>query len=189
MSDVKLDSSMLHRSLNMGFSGGEKKKNEILQMKFLKPKMIILDELDSGLDVDAIKTVSNGIKFRYEVSLEDSVFLSDIDKCALLGNLLDNAMEGTMKAEGKKVVDLRINCAKGLFVVQIRNTYNGKLKDGLKTSKYDSLNHGFGLASVREVIERNHGTIKVNAESTEAIQECTDPIFEVFIVIPMKETN
>ena len=61
MSDVKLDSSMLHRSLNMGFSGGEKKKNEVLQMKFLKPKMIILDELDSGLDVDSLKIVCDNI--------------------------------------------------------------------------------------------------------------------------------
>lgn len=61
MSDVKLDSSMLHRSLNMGFSGGEKKKNEILQMKFLKPNMIILDELDSGLDVDSLRIVCENI--------------------------------------------------------------------------------------------------------------------------------
>lgn len=61
MKDVGLDSSMLHRSLNMGFSGGEKKKNEILQMKFLKPKIIILDELDSGLDVDSLKIVCENI--------------------------------------------------------------------------------------------------------------------------------
>ena len=47
--------SMLHRSLNQGFSGGEKKKNEVLQLKVLKPKFIILDELDSGLDVDSLK--------------------------------------------------------------------------------------------------------------------------------------
>jgi Fe-S cluster assembly ATP-binding protein len=61
MKDVSLDSSMLHRSLNKGFSGGEKKKNEILQMKFLKPKMIILDELDSGLDVDSLRVVCENI--------------------------------------------------------------------------------------------------------------------------------
>jgi Fe-S cluster assembly ATP-binding protein len=61
MSDVCLDSSMMHRSLNQGFSGGEKKKNEILQMKFLKPKYIILDELDSGLDVDSLKIVCDNI--------------------------------------------------------------------------------------------------------------------------------
>ena len=61
MKDVNLDSSMLHRSLNMGFSGGEKKKNEILQMKFLKPKYIILDELDSGLDVDSLRIVCDNI--------------------------------------------------------------------------------------------------------------------------------
>ena len=52
---------MIHRYLNDGFSGGEKKKNEILQMLVLEPKLAILDETDSGLDVDAIKTVSRGI--------------------------------------------------------------------------------------------------------------------------------
>ena len=49
------------RDLNVGFSGGEKKKNEILQMLMLNPKLAILDETDSGLDVDAVKTVSKGI--------------------------------------------------------------------------------------------------------------------------------
>lgn len=62
MEDVKLDNNMLHRSINFGFSGGEKKKNEILQMKLLKPKYIILDELDSGLDVDSLKIVCNNIR-------------------------------------------------------------------------------------------------------------------------------
>ena len=62
MKDLSLDSSMLHRSLNKGFSGGEKKKNEILQMKFLKPKYIILDELDSGLDVDSLRIVCENIR-------------------------------------------------------------------------------------------------------------------------------
>ena len=52
----------MDRSLNVGFSGGEKKKNEILQMLVLNPKLAILDETDSGLDVDAIKTVSKGIE-------------------------------------------------------------------------------------------------------------------------------
>jgi Fe-S cluster assembly ATP-binding protein len=61
MKDVSLDSSMLHRSLNSGFSGGEKKKNEVLQLKFLKPKFIILDELDSGLDVDSLRIVCSNI--------------------------------------------------------------------------------------------------------------------------------
>ena len=61
MKDLSLDSNMLHRSLNKGFSGGEKKKNEILQMKILKPKIIILDELDSGLDVDSLKVVCDNI--------------------------------------------------------------------------------------------------------------------------------
>lgn len=61
LDDLKLDSNMIHRSINKDFSGGEKKKNEILQLKLLKPKFIILDELDSGLDVDSLKIVSKNI--------------------------------------------------------------------------------------------------------------------------------
>ncbi|MBP5684745.1 MAG: Fe-S cluster assembly ATPase SufC [Bacilli bacterium] len=59
--DLSMDKSMMHRSLNQDFSGGEKKKNEILQMLMLKPKFIILDELDSGLDVDSLKIVCDNI--------------------------------------------------------------------------------------------------------------------------------
>ena len=51
----------MKRSLNEGFSGGEKKRNEILQLKILKPKLAIMDETDSGLDIDALKVVSEGI--------------------------------------------------------------------------------------------------------------------------------
>ena len=62
MSKLKMNQKNMQRSLNVGFSGGEKKKNEILQMLVLNPKLAILDETDSGLDVDAIKTVSSGIE-------------------------------------------------------------------------------------------------------------------------------
>ena len=60
--ELKMDNNLIHRPLNVGFSGGEKKKNEVLQMKLLKPSLIILDELDSGLDVDSLKIVSSNIK-------------------------------------------------------------------------------------------------------------------------------
>lgn len=62
MEELNMNSKNMERSLNVGFSGGEKKKNEILQMLILNPKLAILDETDSGLDVDAIKTVSKGIE-------------------------------------------------------------------------------------------------------------------------------
>jgi Fe-S cluster assembly ATP-binding protein len=58
---LKINSEFLYRNLNEGFSGGEKKRNEILQMLLLDPRLIILDEIDSGLDVDAIKTIFEGI--------------------------------------------------------------------------------------------------------------------------------
>ena len=59
--DLKFDEEKLNRQLNVGFSGGEKKKNEILQMSILNPKLSILDETDSGLDIDALKIVANGV--------------------------------------------------------------------------------------------------------------------------------
>ena len=58
---VKMDPAFLTRSVNEGFSGGEKKRNEILQMALLEPKLAILDETDSGLDIDALKIVANGV--------------------------------------------------------------------------------------------------------------------------------
>lgn len=61
MSELKMNTTFMHRSINQDFSGGERKKNEILQMKILKPKFIIFDELDSGLDVDSLKIVCNNI--------------------------------------------------------------------------------------------------------------------------------
>ena len=62
MKALKMNTKYMSRNLNVGFSGGEKKKNEILQLLVLNPKLAILDETDSGLDVDAIKTVSKGIE-------------------------------------------------------------------------------------------------------------------------------
>ena len=62
MNELNMNPKNMDRSLNVGFSGGEKKKNEILQMLVLNPKLAILDETDSGLDVDAIRTVSKGIQ-------------------------------------------------------------------------------------------------------------------------------
>lgn len=58
---VGIDQSLLNRSLNEGFSGGEKKRNEIFQMAMLEPKLAILDETDSGLDIDALRIVANGV--------------------------------------------------------------------------------------------------------------------------------
>ena len=59
--ELKIDEKILTRQLNVGFSGGEKKKNEILQMSLIEPKMVILDETDSGLDIDALKIVADGV--------------------------------------------------------------------------------------------------------------------------------
>ena len=61
LTDLQIDQAFAERSVNEGFSGGERKRHEILQMELLKPKMAVLDETDSGLDVDALKVVSDGV--------------------------------------------------------------------------------------------------------------------------------
>jgi len=74
---LKMDKDMMHRSLNQGFSGGERKKNEILQILMLKPKLIIFDELDSGLDVDSLKIVCDNInKYLEENPMTSIIFIT-----------------------------------------------------------------------------------------------------------------
>lgn len=75
MDDLHMDHSMMHRSLNQDFSGGERKKNEILQMKVLEPKLIILDELDSGLDVDSLKITCDNINDYLKNNKDASVLI------------------------------------------------------------------------------------------------------------------
>lgn len=73
--ELSFEKDMIHRSLNKGFSGGEKKKNEILQLKMLEPKFIILDEIDSGLDVDSLKIVCKNINSYLEEHKDSSLLI------------------------------------------------------------------------------------------------------------------
>ncbi len=73
-SELSMNKELIHRSLNTGFSGGEKKKNEVLQIKLLKPRFIILDELDSGLDVDSLKICAENI-WKYKEENENTSIL------------------------------------------------------------------------------------------------------------------
>lgn len=70
--DVEMDPSFLNRSVNEGFSGGEKKRNEVLQMAVLEPRLAVLDETDSGLDIDALKVVAQGVN---RLRSQDNSFL------------------------------------------------------------------------------------------------------------------
>lgn len=72
MKELDMDPQFMHRYLNEGFSGGEKKRNEILQMMVLEPRVVILDEIDSGLDIDALKVVASGVN---SMRSEDRAFL------------------------------------------------------------------------------------------------------------------
>lgn len=73
--DLKMNKELIHRGVNVGFSGGEKKKNEVLQIKLLRPSFIILDELDSGLDVDSLRVVCQNIKKYMEENSDVSLLI------------------------------------------------------------------------------------------------------------------
>jgi len=72
MKDLEMNTEFAHRYLNEGFSGGEKKRNEILQMMMLEPRLVILDEIDSGLDIDALRIVADGVN---AIRSEERAFL------------------------------------------------------------------------------------------------------------------
>ena len=80
LEDLQMDSQIAHRFLNEGFSGGEKKRNEIVQMKLLQPKFAMLDELDSGLDVDALKIVADNVKKLYEENNMGMIIVSHYER-------------------------------------------------------------------------------------------------------------
>ena len=86
MEELSMNPKLAERNLNVGFSGGEKKKNEILQMLVLEPKLVILDETDSGLDVDAVRTVSKGIEMYKN---EENAVLIITHNTRILENLKD----------------------------------------------------------------------------------------------------
>lgn len=101
MDILNMDRSYANRDLNVGFSGGEKKKAEILQMLMIKPDLAILDETDSGLDIDAVKTVSDGVKDYHENSDGALIIIThstrileslDVDKVHVLvdGKIVDS---------------------------------------------------------------------------------------------------
>lgn len=102
METLQMDSSYAERDLNVGFSGGEKKKAEILQLLMLKPKLAILDETDSGLDVDAVKTVSRGIE-EYQKSQGGSLLIITHNAKILEALKVDKThvlVDGRIVAEG-----------------------------------------------------------------------------------------
>lgn len=119
MQELKMDSNMMHRAINKDFSGGERKKNEILQLKILKPELIILDELDSGLDVDSLRIVCENI-LEYQKENPNSSILIITHYTKILDYLVPNYVhvmkDGKIQQTGpaslaKKIEKKGFNCA------------------------------------------------------------------------------
>lgn len=108
---LNMDPSYADRDLNVGFSGGEKKKAEILQLLMLKPSLAILDETDSGLDVDAVRTVSKGIE-EYQKSMDGALLIITHSTRILESLKVDKThviVSGRMKTEGDASLVDKIN--------------------------------------------------------------------------------
>ena len=108
---INWDPSYLDRELNVGFSGGEKKKAEIFQLLMLKPKLAILDETDSGLDVDAVRTVSEGVKAYQEQTNGSLLIITHSTKIldALNVDKVHVLVDGKIVAEGDRSLVEEIN--------------------------------------------------------------------------------
>lgn len=122
LDELSMDHNMMHRSLNQGFSGGERKKNEILQMKMLKPEFIIFDELDSGLDVDSLKIVCDSINSYLKENPKTSVLL--ITHYTRILDYIHPTYVHMMK-EGKIIQSGDFELAKAIE----KNGYNGVIKE------------------------------------------------------------
>ena len=111
MDILGMDHSYAERDLNVGFSGGEKKKAEILQLLMLKPELAILDETDSGLDVDAVRTVSEGVK-AYQKNMDGALLIITHSTRILEALNVDKThviINGKMKATGDGSLVNKIN--------------------------------------------------------------------------------
>ena len=121
VSSLKLADDFLRRSLNEGFSGGEKKRSEILQMLALKPKLVILDEIDSGLDVDGLKLVASAIQ-KFAIDNSQSSILLITHYARILKYLKPDFVH--VMVEGKIVKSGKANLAS-----EIENKGYGLLKN------------------------------------------------------------
>ena len=113
MALLSMDESYAERDLNVGFSGGEKKKAEILQMLMLEPKLAILDETDSGLDVDAVRTVSEGVRLFREKTHGSLLIITHSTR------ILE-----ALRVDRTHVME------NGVIVDSSRNIQNGELREG-----------------------------------------------------------
>jgi Fe-S cluster assembly ATP-binding protein len=144
VTDLKMDDDLPHRYLNEGFSGGEKKRNEILQMKMLKPKIAILDEIDSGLDVDALRIVG------------ENVTEMQSDKLGLLLITHYQRLLEYIKADTIHVM------MKGKIV----RSGNLELMKRIDTEGYDWLKEELGIEDVRVIEEEEQARVMLGTCAT-----------------------
>ena len=120
-----------------------------------------------------------GITADFTVSLPRELPVADTDLAALLGNALDNAMEGVERAEEKRVT-LRCRVDKGLFMLRVENPVGAAVAPDLATSKADKSAHGFGIPGMREIAERYGGTLDAGARGGE---------FELVVCLPVRDSE
>ena len=109
-----------------------------------------------------------GITADFAVSLPKELSVADTDLAALLGNALDNAIEGVQNATTKKII-FRCRVDKGLLMLRLENPVGGEVNPDLSTTKKEKTSHGFGLPGMREIARRYHGTLEAGVENGQFI--------------------
>lgn len=130
-----------------------------------KMKITGIVSVDSLLNTKISQAKQNGIEIKITSFLTDDINVNDIDLCVILGNLFDNSIEACLKdiKSDKKTIKAQMLQEEGRMIIKISNTYGIEAFDG-KTSKKDKIHHGFGLQSVKELIEKYEGYYLVDAK-------------------------
>lgn len=157
--------------------------NEILpKLNYKKSVVYCKDELIDGMLNYKVKEAENkNIKVDIAVNIDTEIKIDSFDMTIILGNLLDNAIEGAMETD-KKIIDIKLFTDRGLCFVEIKNSYKTIIKidkDNYKTTKDDEEAHGLGMVNVRKMVEKNGGYFKV---------EQTDDLFVVKLFVYNKRT-
>ncbi|MCD8356520.1 MAG: GHKL domain-containing protein [Clostridia bacterium] len=116
-----------------------------------------------------------GLDRDFQISLQETIPIADMDLCALLGNALDNAMEAAVKAEDKRI-SVRCRIEKGMLMLKVTNELAGDEKTDFTTTKQDKKNHGFGLVGMREIATRYGGSLDATAVGSH---------FELVVCLPI----
>ena len=133
--------------------------------------------IDSIVNFKLQAAKKNGVRVNANSTLPQGLNISSFDSTVIFGNLIDNALQAVSLVPESRFIDFALHYSKGMLLIKIANPFSNEIKksgDKVITTKTDKTNHGYGLKSVKETVEKYDGTIEINPE---------DNIFTVTVVL------